>query len=872
MRRKKHKETTTKTSQRTNGVLFIFLSVLGLSALGLVTVTKYDTYNQDTLKHAHTLRRSTTETPNVRTEITADVEKGEEGLGNGTAAITSTSVPRPTRIISAPAAAPTVATTTNVASDYSNLAPAYLVFLDTKGTTSKHGVSPDVIVQQWNKQDTSHYKDLPFRYTRIGGWRECRKACDDAENTTGNTTGRPCVAFKFEIGHQSCFLLDGTHYRLFGSLTSEWSELKPKWTQHTNQFLDDSRKKGRFKHHQHVWGVRKPSATLTSEDQAKLEAVCADLGGTSCRKTDEAALDSVIVRGNLINQVFLSNVFQGVNVISKLRDSKSRPMHVNWRMCREICRSMNQNIFCVGYEAREKNCLFYRSVHQFGLTTQGAVSFLTETDADSAQGSGTVVYGVVRSPRRDDPPTRPFVPHLPASADILAALLRMIRTMSNKPWGKHHLSNTACPCDAARIGFPGVVAKCAPGALDLLTRRNFRPGGKGSTNKMLAIKQDACVYQAISVLIKNGDKRLLGKDSMMYNREKMKAYLLKRQKDFSGSGVLQKSVWSTYHSYPIGGCPVAAPECMALIEVANHVGVTNNDSTYSYRKCCVEHMRLAWLVHVANNAFDLLGVQFAVVFGSLVGPMRGGGLLPVFDTDIDMRTSPHDMVLIGHWMEQILVDKKGENLMLLELGPHEKAIREGTRASLAYTSFFYGPHSNAIHVDSHVEFYGQSKAVILKKYGLIDDVTFPPSRICMYGRMVSAPRQPCEFLSMVYGGNPCTTSDTQHMKCDLTDRMFGAWQSECFGGNLKRMHKYKFGGDISSGDGSSRRQYTCSPGQGPSRSEIANRQPGSLQKCQLFCDQFVGCQSIDYVRGSCRLFTTKSGRRPAGSSGRVSCV
>ena len=236
MRRKKHKETTTKTSQRTNGVLFIFLSVLGLSALGLVTVTKYDTYNQDTLKHAHTLRRSTTETPNVRTEITADVEKGEEGLGNGTAAITSTSVPRPTRIISAPAAAPTVATTTNVASDYSNLAPAYLVFLDTKGTTSKHGVSPDVIVQQWNKQDTSHYKDLPFRYTRIGGWRECRKACDDAENTTGNTTGRPCVAFKFEIGHQSCFLLDGTHYRLFGSLTSEWSELKPKWTQHTNQF------------------------------------------------------------------------------------------------------------------------------------------------------------------------------------------------------------------------------------------------------------------------------------------------------------------------------------------------------------------------------------------------------------------------------------------------------------------------------------------------------------------------------------------------------------------------------------------------------------------------------------------------------------
>ena len=230
MRRKKHNKTSTKTLQHRKGVLFIFLSVLGLSALGLLTVTKvvqytkYDTSKtmQNTLKRARTLRRSTTETPNDGTRITADGEKGEGGLGSGTAAITSTSVtsgeilqdekeqekeqekemmvilserniekeadrkhgnlllfianltaenellkteltaamsasmPTPTPpIIRAviPAVVPAIITTTDAASDYFKLTSAYLVFLDTKGTTSKHGVSPDVIVQEWNKQD-----------------------------------------------------------------------------------------------------------------------------------------------------------------------------------------------------------------------------------------------------------------------------------------------------------------------------------------------------------------------------------------------------------------------------------------------------------------------------------------------------------------------------------------------------------------------------------------------------------------------------------------------------------------------------------------------------------------------------------------------
>ena len=761
----------------------------------------------------------------------------------------------------------------------SKLAFKYFSFLDAKHSTSKHAIDPDSRIQIWNPHDKSYFKELPFRYTR-GGWRECRKACDQAEKNSGKV----CIAFKFEIGHQTCILIDGTKQYLFDSISSSgssrsvgsrssWSVLKPKWNQYSNPYLDDSRTKGRFNYHQHIWGLQMP-ATLSSEDQIKLKTVCLDLGSATCTTsfindagTNDNKLDTIDPTGNLINNVFLTNVFEGEKEISRA----TRGVHVDWRMCREMCRSMNQNIVCIGYQAQESNCIFYRNIYRFDLK-RGPIKALSDKEAD-LKNTGSNVFGVVRSPRRDDEPTRPYVPHLPASPDTLLILLTMTREKSYNAWGKNHLINSECTCDAKSIGFPDIVDKCAPKSLEQLTRRNFRPGGIGSSDKTTAIQQDQCVYKAVGDLIKKKDKRLMGADSVFYHPKQMKEFLNYQKLRMTKRGGDSAAVWNTYHSYPLGACPVAAPECISFMEIANYVGTGSSVTTYQYRKCCVEHMRLAWITHVVNNGFDVLNVQSAVVFGSLIGPMRAGGLLPVFDTDIDLRTSPYDMVLVGHWLEQILFDHKGDESMLLELGPHVKDVTGGTRESMTHVSFFYGPKSSSIHVDSHVELYAQEEPYILKIYGPIDDVTWPPSRVCMYGRMVSAPRQPCEFLSMVYGGNPCTTGDSDHMKLEINNKLYGAWQPKCFGDTrkFKQMHLYDSGGSSSGGGGGAERNYKCEAGQGAANGNASERQPGSLIKCQRVCDRYDGCILIDYVQGSCRLFTKQGVTRPPGNSKRKVC-
>jgi hypothetical protein len=733
----------------------------------------------------------------------------------------------------------------------------FKIFLDKKHTTSAHATHPDALIQQWDEQETSYMKDVPYRY--LGSWRECRQECDK----------RSCAAFKYEIGHQTCLLLKANAN---GGGIQKWDDaMFQKWARYTSPQLDESRKKGRFKYHQHIWGL-----VLSKKQEIHVEKACNSLGGDeeACTKEDiklsEKVLDAIVPEGNMINTVFLTNPFTGVKEIHKL---KPRSLHVDWRMCQEMCRAMDSFIHCLGFKIEAKTCTFYRNINEVDIR-QIPIKILTDDEAD-LHSFGKTIYGLVRSPRKTDQPLKPFVPHLPISPDVLIAVTKMMIEKSKQPWGKHILSNSECPCDSSSIGFPDVVKQCAPNALSKLTRRNFRNG-----NHQNARQEDQCIYDAIGKLIKKQDPRLLKKGSSLYDPDYMRKELTSRKtKSLGSSGA--SAIWKTYPTWPIGACPVAAPECIAFINVAHHVNINGEIASYSYRKCCIEHIRLAYLTHVANNVFDMLNVYSAVVFGSLIGPLRSGGVLPTFDTDIDGRVSSWDLALLTHWLQVVQFDSQHEKQFLLELGPHENKIMDGSRSKMEHVSFFYGPKTSAINVDSHFEIYSQTEHYMRNHYGATDDIVWPPIKICMYGRMVSIPRKPCEFSSMIYGGNPCVESDTKHKKLDLKDTLFGVWNYlKCNTNNSKkgiRMNamKRKRKDSLLERGGSSKpkRSYTCTPGrQGPAFGDKFALAPGSLEKCKRVCDLYLGCSGVDFTSGSCRIYIGKNLKiRPAGDSGRTFC-
>ena len=128
---------------------------------------------------------------------------------------------------------------------------------------------------------------------------------------------------------------------------------------------------------------------------------------------DEYILDTFRPIGDLINSVFTKNVFGKEPYLSKRKmKSGQTPVpfstHViGWRMCREICRSMNTIVICIGFSSYQNECTFYKAVGQTNMKSN-PVHRMTDKEAD-ARSPVTRLYGVVRSPRAGDSLIRPYV-------------------------------------------------------------------------------------------------------------------------------------------------------------------------------------------------------------------------------------------------------------------------------------------------------------------------------------------------------------------------------------------------------------------------------------------------------------------------------
>lgn len=512
--------------------------------------------------------------------------------------------------------------------------------------------------------------------------------------------------------------------------------------------------------------------------------------------------------------------------------------------------------------------------------------------------------------------TQPLIVDLLVSF-FFSGQVNMLQKMSEKtkkPWGQHVLRNTECKCNHTQ-GFVDIVELCAPNEMKKMTQAYFRNTGASKTTRKEANLQDLCVYNGVGKLMQRQDSRMILKNDIHYDGKQVGKYILKKynamRKPTRGKKPANaaKPLWDTYFSWPIGSCPAVAPECITFINIAHHMDIKSDVVAYPYRKCCVEHIRLSLLAHVASNAFTMINVQAVVTYGSLVGPLRTGGLLTPFDTDVDYRLNPNDIVPAIHFLELILFEDTLSSIKkqtLLELGPHVKTIKEGVH--VGHVAFFYGPKSKDIHMDSHLELYGQPYHS--NKYGPVDDLTWPPSSICMYGKMIPTPRQPCEYLSMVYGSNPCVFPDRKQQILNVQPYMMGAWPKQCFGDEQtwRRMRRWQHGNGESSpgskllsnvhrtGSISGRsfgqksqlnvpkdntgikfndvkRKYTCQPGQGPSHKSIAEREDiQEMVQCKRFCDLYTGCSSLDWSKESCRIYPGKSGGRKIGSSGRTLCT
>ena len=260
---------------------------------------------------------------------------------------------------------------------FGTLSQHFMVFIDTEKITSNHAIDPDILLNPWDENDTtSKLAELPYRYMRKGGWRECRQACDQRQK---------CTAFKYEVGHQTCFLIKiQTEKNNESRMIQKWDETVFKqWAKYSTPQLLSSSRKGRFDYHQHIWGfVTLPKRKTTSSpssmntnlhttfsiaEKNTLFNACLQLGG--CQKKnlatkptlekDEYIFDSFKPIGDMIEAVFTTNPF-GSEPAMSIRKNFEKNGDMDWRMCREVCRSMNTIVTCVGYVSFKMECKFYK--------------------------------------------------------------------------------------------------------------------------------------------------------------------------------------------------------------------------------------------------------------------------------------------------------------------------------------------------------------------------------------------------------------------------------------------------------------------------------------------------------------------------------
>lgn len=258
-----------------------------------------------------------------------------------------------------------------------SLSHHFMVFIDKTMSTSKHAIHPDILLYPWDENDTnSKLVELPYRYMSKGGWRECRQACDQRKK---------CTAFKYEVGHQTCFLIKTAKNNKIRRMIEKWDEtVFEKWAKYTTPQLLWSSKKGRFNYHQHIWGfVTKPKGKdtpdttssihtrilLSEAEKETLFNACTQLGGCQTKDSspemttkptleqDEKIFDSFKPIGDMIDTVFTTNPFGSEPFFAKRKKLRG---DMGWRMCREACRSMNTIVTCVGFESYKMECKFYK--------------------------------------------------------------------------------------------------------------------------------------------------------------------------------------------------------------------------------------------------------------------------------------------------------------------------------------------------------------------------------------------------------------------------------------------------------------------------------------------------------------------------------
>ena len=102
--------------------------------------------------------------------------------------------------------------------------------------------------------------------------------------------------------------------------------------------------------------------------------------------------------------------------------------------------------------------------------------------------------------------------------------------------------------------------------------------------------------------------------------------------------------WRSFDKVNISTCAALTPECQLFREVLSPQESALGEK--AYRKCCVEHKRLASVAHWTIEKLEEAGIPYFLSTGTALGARRHGGTIIPWDTDVDLAIFPNGTELL----------------------------------------------------------------------------------------------------------------------------------------------------------------------------------------------------------------------------------
>lgn len=107
--------------------------------------------------------------------------------------------------------------------------------------------------------------------------------------------------------------------------------------------------------------------------------------------------------------------------------------------------------------------------------------------------------------------------------------------------------------------------------------------------------------------------------------------------------------WRSFDKINISTCPTLTPECLLFREVLPPNETALGEK--AYRKCCVEHKRLAAVAMWTIDQLVEAGIPYFLSTGTALGAQRHGGTIIPWDTDVDLAIFPNSTELLKKTFE-----------------------------------------------------------------------------------------------------------------------------------------------------------------------------------------------------------------------------